>query len=93
MGKQGAGLLRGQVLLGTAGDEFEQQGVQPVDDVGASPAELVTAVDQQPQRDRGVIGLHPPQSGGAQGDHGDAAGIDRVGLTALAGGEHPRAGG
>jgi transposase len=57
-GEQGAGLLGGQVFLRAAGDEFEQQGVQPVDDVGAGTAELVAAVGQQPQRDLGVIGLH-----------------------------------
>ena len=33
------------------------------------------------------------QTGGAQGDHGDAAGIDRVGLAALTGGEHAGPGG
>lgn len=30
-----------------------------------------------------------PQTVGAQGDHSDAAGVDRIGLGALTGGEHP----
>jgi hypothetical protein len=42
-GQQGARLLCGQVFLRTTGNEFEQQGMQPM---GA--AELVAAVDQQP---------------------------------------------
>ena len=90
--QQGAGLLGGQELLRPAGHQLQQQVVQPVDHVGAGAAELVTAVDQQPQRDRGVVGDDLPQTFGAQGDHGDAVGIDRVGLAALAGGEHPRPG-
>jgi hypothetical protein len=67
--------------------------VQPVHYVGARSAELVTPVDQQPQRDPGVVGLHPPQAGGAHRDHGNAARVDRVGLAALAGGEDPGPGG
>jgi hypothetical protein len=39
--EQGAGLLRGQELLGAAGHEFQQEVVQPADDLGAGPAELV----------------------------------------------------
>ncbi len=36
----------------------------------------VTAVDQQPQRNRGAVGLDLPQIRCAQGDHGDAVGGD-----------------
>src|SRR3569833_400331 len=64
--------------------------MQSADDFGAGPAELVAAVDQRPQSDRGVVYGNLPQTGGAQGDHGDAAGIDRVGLAALTGSEDPR---
>jgi hypothetical protein len=92
-GERGAGLLPGQVLLGAAGNEFEQQVVRSGDEFGAVAAELLTTVDQQPQRDRGVIGAHTSQVRGAQGDQGDAAGVDRVGLAALAGGEDPGSGG
>jgi hypothetical protein len=67
--------------------------MQPGDELGASAAELVTAINQQPQRDRAVIGLHSPQVRGAQGDHGDAAGVDRVRFAALASGEHAGPGG
>nr|WP_204296755.1 hypothetical protein [Actinoplanes capillaceus] len=54
--------------------------MQPRDDLGAGAAELVAAVNEQPQCHGGVV-------------DGDAVGIDRVGLAALAGGEHPGAGG
>jgi len=39
--------------------------VQPGDDFGAGPAELVAAIDQQSQRDGGVIHLDLPQTRGA----------------------------
>ena len=41
----------------------------------------------------GVVGGDLPQPGGAQGGHRDAVGVDRVGLAALAGVEHPHLGG
>jgi hypothetical protein len=44
-------------------------------------------------RDGGVIHEDLPQAGCPQGDHGDAAGIDRVGLAALTGGEDSGSGG
>jgi hypothetical protein len=75
------------------GNQLEQQMVQPGDDLGARPAELVAAVQQQAHRHGGVIDDDLPQTRGAQHDHGDAAGVDRVDLAALAGGEHPGSGG
>jgi hypothetical protein len=53
--EQGAGLLRGLELLCPAGHQFQQQVVQAADDLGAGPAELIAAVDQQSQRDGGVV--------------------------------------
>ena len=53
--EQGAGLPRGQELLRPAGDELEQQLVQPVERLGAGAAQLVAAVGEQPQRDGGVV--------------------------------------
>lgn len=42
----GTGLWCGQELLRTAGQQFQQQPVQPVDGLGASVAELVTPVGE-----------------------------------------------
>jgi hypothetical protein len=88
--EQSTGLLGGHVFLRAAGHQLEQQVLQAGEYLGAGPAELVTAIHQQPQRHRGVIHLNLPQARGAQGDHGDAEGVDRIGLSALASGEHPR---
>ena len=51
-----AGLAAGQELLGSAGDQLEQQHVDAADDLGAGPAQFVAAVDQQPQRDGDIVG-------------------------------------
>jgi hypothetical protein len=56
--------------------------------LAASSAELAATVDQQPRRHRGVIDLDLPKTGGAQGEDGHAAGVDRVDLAA--GGRRPR---
>jgi hypothetical protein len=64
-GQQCAGLWGGQELLRPARHQLEQQPVQPVDGVGAGPAEAVAAVDQKPQRDGGVIDDDLSQSLGA----------------------------
>ena len=87
--QQVAGLAAGEELLRPAGDQLEQQLVDAADDLGAGPAQLVAAVDQQPQRDGGVVGHDLPQARAAQPGHGHAVGVDRVGLAALAGVEHP----
>jgi hypothetical protein len=49
---------------------------------------LAATVDQQSRRHRGVIDLDLPKTGGAQGEDGHAAGVDRVDLAA--GGRRPR---
>src|SRR6266545_6369865 len=93
-GQQGAGLAGGQVLLRPAGDQVEQEHVQPVDQIGAGTSETVAAVDQQPQRHRGVVRGDLAQAGAAQRRDGNAVRVDRIGRAALAGGEHrPVAGG
>ena len=60
-GDQGPGLRRGQELLRPAGKQLQQQPVQPVDGLGAGPAQLVTAVDQHAHHDQVVIDLDPDQ--------------------------------
>jgi hypothetical protein len=52
----------------------------------------VTAVDQQPQRDCGVVGDHGSQARRAEPDDRDPVWVDGVGLAAPSGGEHPRSG-
>jgi hypothetical protein len=83
-------LVGGQELLRPAGQQLEQEFVDAVEQVGAGVSEAVAAVDQQPQRDRHIIDRNLAQSLGAQRRHGDAVRVDRVGLAALANGEHPR---
>ncbi|GAA4978812.1 hypothetical protein GCM10025331_87010 [Actinoplanes utahensis] len=63
------------------------------DGFGAGPAEQFPPVDEQPQRHGGVVEVDLPQVVGAQRGDGDAVGVDRVGLAALAGSEHAGAGG
>ena len=50
--EQGTGLWRGQEFLGAAGEQFQQQAVQAVDQLGAGSAQGVAAVDQQPATPR-----------------------------------------
>jgi hypothetical protein len=66
--------------------------VQPVDGLGAGLAELVAAVDEQSHHDQVVINLHSPQprvGWCVLRSQGNGAGVDRVGLAAVAGGEDP----
>jgi hypothetical protein len=67
--------------------------VDPVEQVGVSTAQTVTAVDQQPQRHGHVVDDDLPQTLAAQRRDRDAVRIDRISLTALTGVEHPRPGG
>jgi len=87
--KQGSGLRRGQELLRPARHELQQELVQPVEYLGAGPAQTVTAVDEQLQRDRGVIDGDLPQTGRSQGGDSHAVGVGRVGLASLVGVEQP----
>ena len=48
-GDQGARLGSGQELLRAAGQQLQQQPVDPVDGLGPCPAELVTPVGEQAQ--------------------------------------------
>ena len=73
-----------------AGNELEQQPVQPTHGAGAGAGELVPAVGQQPQRHQLVVDDDLVQPRSADGDHGDGVGVGSVGLAAVSGGEHPR---
>ena len=86
---QRAGLACGQKLLRPTGEQFQQQPVQPVDGLRPGPAELVTTVDEHPHHQQVRIDLDLHQIRGAQRNHRDRMGIHRVGLAAVAGGEHP----
>jgi hypothetical protein len=63
--------------------------VQPVDHLGAGAAQLITAVREHAHHHQVLLDLHPDQARGPQGDQRDGVRIDRVGLAAVAGGEHP----
>jgi hypothetical protein len=67
-------------LLGPAGNEFEQQVVQPAQRLGPGPAQTVTAIDQQLQRNGDIIDHGLTQTVGAQRGHGDAVRVGGVGL-------------
>jgi hypothetical protein len=76
-------------FLAPAGQQFQQQPVQPVDDLGAGPAQLIAAVSQHAHHHQVLLDLDPDQARGAQRDQGHRVRIDRVGLAPVAGGEHP----
>lgn len=62
--------------------------IQPADGLGAGPAEVVAATDQQRQRaTRALSTVNLPQTLGAQLGHVTLCVSARVGLAALAGGE------
>ena len=91
--EQGAGLRGGQELLRPAGHQFQQQLVDAVErSVRArpSPSRRSTSSRNATVASSAVTCRKPLLR---NADHGDAVGVDRVGLAALAGGEHPRPGG
>jgi hypothetical protein len=63
--------------------------VQPVDGLGAGPAQLVAPVGEHAQHLQVRIEANLHQVRGAQRDHRHRMRVDRVGLAAVAGGEHP----
>lgn len=63
--------------------------MQPVDGLGACGDELVAAISEQLERDHRVVAVNLVQPVGAQRGQGDRVRVDRVGLAAVAGGEHP----
>jgi len=63
--------------------------MQPVDGLGSGPAQLVAPVGEHAHHHQVLVHLHPDQTGAAQRDHGHRVRVDRVGLAAVAGGEHP----
>jgi len=86
---QHTSLARGQELLGAPGKQLQQQPVQPIDRLGADTAQLVAAIGEHAQRQQIVIDLHAQQAAVVQGSHRHRMRIDRIGLTAIAGGEDP----
>ena len=70
-GDQRAGLPRGQVLLGPAGQQLQQQPVQPVDDLGAGPAQLIAAVGEHAHHHQVLLDPDLDQAGSAQGGQRD----------------------
>jgi hypothetical protein len=87
--EQGTGLCRGQESLRPAGHQVQQQPVDPVDGLGAGPAELVAPVGQQAQCHPVRGDLELDQVRGPQSSQGHGVRAGWVGLAAVAGGEDP----
>jgi NAD(P)-dependent dehydrogenase (short-subunit alcohol dehydrogenase family) len=92
-GEQRFGLGRGQVLLGPAGDELEQQLMQLGDHPGVVFTQRPAAVGQDPQHGQLLVTGHRAKTGHAGRGERDGVRIGGVGLAALPGGEHPGPGG
>jgi hypothetical protein len=92
-GEHRSGLLRGRERLRPAGEQLQQQAVQPVDRLGAGSAQFVEAVSEHAHHDQVIVYLDLDQAGAAQRDHGHRVGVDRVGFAAVARGEDPHLGG
>jgi hypothetical protein len=88
-----ASLGGGQVLLRSTGQQFQQQLVDAVEQIGTGMPQLVAAVGEQPQRHRHVIGCHDPQALGSQRGYRHTVRVDRIRFAALPGGEYPHLGG
>ena len=73
----------------TAGDQIQEQPVQPVEGLGPGAGQLITAVAQHPQHGQLRIGADFAQSLVPQRDHDDRVRVRGVGLAALPGIEHP----
>ncbi|MCD2198232.1 hypothetical protein LQ327_33195 [Actinomycetospora endophytica] len=72
-----------------AGDQLGEQGVEPVDRLGAGPHDVVAVLDQGAQRgDRFVDGDTAQTYRGQRGDT-DRDRVVAVALAAMPGGEHP----
>lgn len=87
--EQRTGLGCGQKLRCSTGHQLQQKSMDLVDRPGSLDAELVAAIDQQPQRDGRIVGLDRPQPGRAQRNQRNRVGIDRIGLAAVACREPP----
>jgi hypothetical protein len=64
--------------------------MEPVEDAGALPGQVVAAFGQQPQDGGLVLGRHDPQRRMVQGDLGHASRIGGVALAATAAAQQPR---
>src|SRR5450756_2021536 len=73
-----------QLGRGTAGTQITEQAVEPVDRPAALPAELVTAVRQEPQYGAVVLRTDAAQVRLVLGDRRHTRGIDAVGLAPVA---------
>jgi hypothetical protein len=69
--------------------QLEQQPVEPVDRLGSGATEFVAAVDQHAHHHQLGIGADMNQVRSPQRDQRDGVGVDRVGLAAVTGREHP----
>lgn len=73
----------------SAGDQVAQVPVQPVHGAASFPGQLVAAVGLQAQDPGVIVSCDAGQVEALGSDQGDAAGVDVVGLAAVAGLEQP----
>jgi hypothetical protein len=76
--------------FGAAGNQLQQQVVQPGDDPVMFLAERPTPVGEYAQHGELLVIDHRPQPGHPSADQCDRVRVGRVGLAPLPGGEHPR---
>jgi hypothetical protein len=81
--------LGGEVLLGSARDEFQQELVELGGHPGVVLAERPAPVDQDPQDRELLIVDDRPQPRHSGADQCHRMGVGCVGLAALSGAEHP----
>ena len=91
-GEQSCGGLGAELGWSAAGDQVAQVSVQPVDHAAPLPGQLVAPIRQQPQHAVVIVRADSREIGSLGGDDRDRAGVDVVGLAAVARveGPHPR---
>ncbi len=92
LSEQGGGGLGAELGWRSVGDQVAQMSVQPVDCAAPFAGQLVAAGRQQPQHATVIIRADAGEIGALSGDERDRAGVDAVGLAAVARleGPHPR---
>jgi hypothetical protein len=88
-----ASLAGAQLFAHSAGNQLAQQRVQPADDLGAQPAQIVIAARPDPHHHRLALGAEHRQVLAAQRGDGDRAGVVLVVLVDLAAVQQPHSGG
>ncbi len=92
-GEHRLGLQWGEVLLRLTGQQFSEQGLEPVNCLDPAAGQGLAAVGQHPQRLELPIDFQDSQPLGADRDDGDRVRVEGVGLAVVAGVEESNPGG